>query len=265
MWLRDRFRSSNSGVSPQAQMGPRVLILTPLKDAEPWLVTYWSLLYRLTYPRHLISLGFLESDSSDNTFELLRRHQPALHRDFRRALMWKRDFRYAIPEGMDRHTESIQVERRTVLARSRNHLLFHALDDEDWVLWMDVDLLDYPPDVIETLLATGKEIVQPHCVIHYGGPTYDQNAWTEHGRNHMDSMRDKDLVRLDAVGGTMLLVKADLHRDGLIFPSFLYGLENRLIRAGRGEVETEGLGVLAHDMGIECWGLPNLEIQHQPY
>jgi glycosyltransferase involved in cell wall biosynthesis len=265
MWLLNYLRSERRISSRPEDTGPKILILTPLKNAVPWLPTYIRLLYGLTYPRQLISLGFLESDSTDGTYQVLRRCQPKLHRDFRRALMWKRDFAYHVPEGMDRHEESIQVERRKVLARSRNHLLFHALDDEDWVLWLDVDLLEYPSDIIQTLLATRKEIVHPHCVIEYGGPTFDANAWTEHGRYHMDSMRGTDFVRLDAVGGTMLLIKADLHRDGLIFPPFLYGLANPVVRTGRGEVETEGLGIMARDMGINCWGMPDLEIRHQPY
>lgn len=29
-----------------------------------------------------------------------------------------------------------------------------------------------------------------------------------------------------------------------------------------GEIETEGLGMMAYDMGYECWGMPNLEIKH---
>jgi len=29
-----------------------------------------------------------------------------------------------------------------------------------------------------------------------------------------------------------------------------------------GEIETEGFGMMAKDMGIECWGLPDLEIRH---
>jgi len=31
-----------------------------------------------------------------------------------------------------------------------------------------------------------------------------------------------------------------------------------------GEIETEGLGIMAKDMGVECWGLPDLEIGHAP-
>lgn len=258
------------GRKPAATVGDsryreRVLILTPVKNAQFALPRYWELLYSITYPHDLISLGFLESDSSDRSFDMLRQKLPFLQRDFRNALLWKHDFGYRIPEGMDRHAEPIQVERRSVLARSRNHLLFHALDNEEWVLWLDADLREYPPDVIEQMLATGKQIVHPHCVREYGGPTWDQNAWTEQGSRHMDSMRDRDLVRLDTVGGTMLLIRADIHRDGLVFPPFLYGLPSDRIRAGRGEVETEGLGILARDMGIECWGMPNLEILHQPF
>ena len=69
------------------------------------------------------------------------------------------------------------------------------------------------------------------------------------------------------VGGTMLLVKADLHQDGLVFPCFRYGVESPRIRDrhpvwGKGEVETEGLGIMATDMGVQGWGLCDLEIVH---
>ena len=31
----------------------------------------------------------------------------------------------------------------------------------------------------------------------------------------------------------------------------------------QGEMETEGLGIMANDMGYDCWGMPNLEILHE--
>jgi hypothetical protein len=262
---------------------PTVLILTPVKDAADCLAGYCRQLCRLTYPHRLLSLGILESDSVDTTYEALRRRLPALRREFRRVGLWQRDFGFRLPPGCHRATDQIQIERRTVLAKSRNHLLFHALDDEAWVLWLDVDVGDYPPDLVERLLATGKEIVQPHCVLDPGGPTFDRNAWRDRGRLHLDDLRDEgELVELDAVGGTMLLIRADLHRDGLIFPAFLYGRENSRIRPGRGEQEpgqselekvglghlrgeweTEGLGMMARDMGHSCWGMPRLEVIHR--
>jgi hypothetical protein len=117
----------------------------------------------------------------------------------------QRSFGYRMPPDRPRWAREIQLERRTVLAKSRNHLLFAALNDEDWVLWLDVDVIDYPPDVLSRLIATGKDIVTPHCVTRRGGPTFDLNAWSRHGRLHLQDLRGgPELVPLDAVGGTTL-------------------------------------------------------------
>lgn len=245
-----------------------VLVLTPVKDAAPYLERYVELLETLHYPRALLSIGLLESDSRDGTLEFLRQLEPRLTTRCRRVLLFKRDFGFHMPAEVPRWAPAYQLLRRSVLARSRNQLLFRALDDEEWVLWIDVDVVEYPPHILERLLATKLDVVQPHCVSVPGGATFDRNAWVEKGRKHMDDLRDADgPVRLDAVGGTMLLVRADLHRDGLVFPPFRYGLESPWIRDrhpvwGRGEVETEGFGILAKDMGVQCWGLPGLQIVH---
>lgn len=61
-----------------------------------------------------------------------------------------------------------------------------------------------------------------------------------------------DVIELDAVGGTMLLIKADLHRKGVHFPSHPY----------KHLIETEGLAAMAQDMGYTCWGLPKVVIHH---
>jgi hypothetical protein len=50
----------------------------------------------------------------------------------------------------------------------------------------------------------------------------------------------------------MLLVRADLHRDGLVFPSYSHRLY----------IETEGLAMMAADMGHRCWALPQVRIVH---
>jgi hypothetical protein len=244
----------------------KVLILTPIKDAAHYLETYFRGVHSLTYPRDLLSLAFLESDSADQTYDALADEMPRLNTIFRRAELHKRDFGFRIPAGKPRYANELQVQRRSILAKSRNHLLFRALDDEDWVLWLDADVIEYPPDIVERLLNAGRQIVHPNCVYDYGGPSFDLNAWRKRGKLHLHDLRKEgDLVPLDSVGGTMLLVNADLHRDGLIFPPFPYGLRNPKIRKRNywmGELETEGLGIMASDMGVQCWGMPNLEIKH---
>jgi len=245
-----------------------VLILTPMKSATRHLDTYFNGLRSLRYPHEQLSLGILEGDSDDDSYEQIKRRLAEPY-GFRRTTLRKKDFGFHIPPDIPRYSSVYQAARRAVLARARNHLLFAALTDEDWVLWLDVDVVAYPADIVERLLAVERDIVHPHCVLESGGATFDRNAWRDGGRCGMGDLRGQGLVRLDSVGGTMLLVRADRHRDGLIFPPFFYGALSRWVRNphplhGRlvGEIETEGLGMLAKDMGIECWGLPDLEIQH---
>ena len=253
-----------------ARLTPTLLILTPVKDAEGHLDRYFENLSRLEHPPDATSLGFLVSDSSDGTHDAIAKRLPELRRQYLRVTLVKRDFGFRLPRGQARWQPWLQIPRRAVLAKSRNHLLFAALRDEQWVLWLDVDLTSYPADVVQQLLATGRDIVAPHCVTRPGGPTFDWNSWREKGTVRMDGLRDgPELVRLDAVGTAMLLVRADVHRDGLVFPAFPYGAASPLardpspfLRHGIGEIESEGLALMAKDMGYECWGMPRLEVVH---
>jgi len=61
-----------------------------------------------------------------------------------------------------------------------------------------------------------------------------------------------EVVKLHGVGGAMLLVRAELHREGLMFPTFPY----------KHRIETEGLAMLARDIGYQSWGMPNVEAIH---
>lgn len=57
----------------------------------------------------------------------------------------------------------------------------------------------------------------------------------------------REIVNLDGVGGTALLVKGDVHRDGAMFPPFpFYHL-----------IETEGFAKMAKRLGWNSFGLPN--------
>jgi peptide chain release factor subunit 1 len=249
---------------------PSVLILTPMKDAVRHLPTWMAGLERLDYPRERLSVGVLEGDSVDGTAEALQALKPRLDARLSDWRLFQKSFGFRMPEGLPRWDYAHQLPRRKVLARARNHLLFRALDDQDWVLWLDVDVIYFPADLIQRMLATERDILHPHCVRTPGGPTFDLNAWRRNGSETMQDLRGgPDLVRLDSVGGTVLMVRADVHRDGLIFPPFPYGAPSKAVRDPhplgpnvRGELETEGLGIMAIDMGRQCWGMPNLEVIH---
>jgi hypothetical protein len=186
-------------------------MLAPVKNAGQYLDRYLELL-QAVFPRPQLSLGLLESDSEDGRFERLLNLKPQLAARCRRVQIFQRDFGFRMPKGVAGWAPAYQLVRRSVLPRSRNHLLFRALDDEDWVLWIDVDVIDYPIDhhrynrtrhcTASLRARSRRRHVRPH-------------VWINKGAKHMQDLRDmKGAVRLDAVGGTMLLVRADLHRAG---------------------------------------------------
>jgi peptide chain release factor subunit 1 len=245
---------------------PSVLVLTPMKDTARHLDRYVRLLEALDWPRDRLSLGVLEGDSTDGTFPALEAMRSRLERRVHRLVLAQKHYRFHMPAGTPRWAPAFQLTRRAILARVRNQLLFRALDDEDYVLWIDADLESYPPDVLRRLLGQGVDVAMPHCTLP-NGHTFDLNAWSDAGRQGFQTAKDDAPIRLDAVGGTMLLVKADCHREGLIFPAFPYGVESPRARPKhpvwrRGEIETEGLGIMAADMGIQCWGFPAIRIVH---
>lgn len=59
-------------------------------------------------------------------------------------------------------------------------------------------------------------------------------------------------MRVHGVGGTVLLVRGDVHRSGANFPAYNY----------RHAIETEGFAKMAESMGYEAYGLPNYAVFH---
>ncbi|KAG9303201.1 hypothetical protein G9A89_000736 [Geosiphon pyriformis] len=258
-----------------------VLILTPLKDASPVLPTYFENIARLSFPKERLSFGFLVSDSTDDTFDdLIGFTQPLVN--YRRITILQKNFGFILSHG-DRHDLSNQAARRSIMAQSRNYLLFGALNDEDWVLWLDVDLKEYPETLLDDLIAFDTDVVTPNVFArekHNGVDyVYDRNNFIETResrkvlkgldpddvlvegyadlptyRRYLGDLRNtnKDIVKVDGVGGACLMVKANVHREGALFPTFPIDHE----------LETEGFAKMAKKMGKQVCGLPNYVVYH---
>lgn len=166
-----------------------VLILTPFKEAAQHIERYFDSVNRLTYPHHLISLGFLVSDSKDGTVEKLQSYSrwfasevQSPEERFHRISIYQKDFAFELASDEERHAFGVQVDRRKVMAKSRNTLLTAALTEEiAWVLWLDGDVVEYPVTLLEELIALDKDVLAPNCWWHSyneeGG--YDKNNWQE--------------------------------------------------------------------------------------
>lgn len=269
-FLRSIDRSSINSANPK---NGYVLVAVPVRDAADTIDSLFERILALRYPRGDLSLALLEGDSRDDSLDRLHAFARLHANEFRRIDVIKRDFGTMTPTP--RWAPAMQRSRRAHIARVRNELVKQALQDEDWVLWMDADIIGFPDDILTTLLSTGGRIVHPNAVRIPGGPSMDLNAWTierrisreamvawirdglyqppmSFERLYLSDLRYRDVVPLHSVGGTMLLVDGDLHRAGLLFPEKPYKFL----------IETEGFGAAACDIGIFPLGLPNVEIIH---
>lgn len=261
---------------PRPARDANVAIFVPVRNAARHVGTCIDLIRRLDHPAQRISLAFCVGESHDGTEDMLADALRGLEGTFRavRVLHHHSGVRFG---KVPRWHPSIQRQRRAAIARARNHLIANALSaDDDWVLWIDADVCDYPSGIVGQLIASGAAIAVPDCVVRPGGRSFDLNSFVSVGnppdhayykhlrdgllqppvnwwwRKHLHDLRYLDRVPLNGVGGTMLLVAAALHRAGLVFPEQPYG----------DLIETEALGQLARDCGVIPVGLPRLEIRH---
>ncbi len=146
----------------------RVLILTPLRDAAPFLSKYFDLLSELTYPHDLIDLAFLVGDSSDDTKAVLAAELDRVQKrtdkiPFHGALIVEKDFGAIVGQSVEeRHGFDAQGPRRKSIARARNYLLYTALKPtHSWVYWRDVDIQDSPGKILEDFMDHNKDVLVP--------------------------------------------------------------------------------------------------------
>lgn len=279
-----------------------VLILTPMAR---FYQGYWDNLLKLSYPHDLITLGFIlpkTKEGNEATTKLQEQIQKTqkqgpLKDRFKSIIILRQDFEPALAsqDESERHKMQNQKARREVMAKARNSLLFTTLGPHtSWVLWLDSDIVESPPTLIQDLAGYDKPVIVPNCFQRYYDDTkkamseraYDYNSWQDsetalamaekmgpddillEGYAEMATYRalmaymatdggDPDMaIPLDGVGGTALLVKADVHRDGAMFPPFsFYHL-----------IETEGFAKMAKRLGWQPYGLPNYKVRltHAP-
>jgi mannan polymerase complexes MNN9 subunit len=294
-----RYNLNKVTISPRPiENRENVLILTPMAR---FYQEYWDNLLKLNYPHELITLGFIlpknkEGNQATAALEAqihkTQKHGPEKDR-FKSIIILRQDFEPAVDsqdEG-ERHKMQKQKARREVMAKARNSLLFTTLGPAtSWVLWLDADIIETPPSMIQDLAGYDKPLITPNCFQRYyddekkamSERPYDYNSWQDseiaqelakkmgpdeillEGYAEMATYRalmaymttennDQSLVvPLDGVGGTALLVKADVHRDGAMFPPFsFYHL-----------IETEGFAKMAARLGWQAYGLPNYKVYH---
>jgi mannan polymerase II complex ANP1 subunit len=147
----------------------RVLMCTPLRDAESHLPMFFSHLRNLTYPHKLLDLAFLVSDSKDNTLDKLSRMLTELQNDpdpqmhFGEISVIEKDFGQKVDQDVEsRHGFAAQAGRRKLMAQARNWLLSATLrPTHSWVYWRDADVETAPFTILEDLMRHDKDVIVP--------------------------------------------------------------------------------------------------------
>ncbi|KAI0455888.1 putative ANP1 protein [Xylaria acuta] len=274
----------------------RVLILTPLKDASPYLAKYFDLLVELTYPHHLIDLGFLVGDSTDDTLAVLGTELERIQKrkdnvPFNSATIIEKDFGSVTGQNVeDRHSFAAQGPRRKAMGRARNYLLASTLKpNHSWVYWRDVDIVQNPSKILEDFISLDRDILVPNIWFHRYDENhvdiegrFDYNSWIESPKAlKLASKLDKDIVLAEGykqydTGRTYMAKMGDRHANPLeeIELDGIGGV-NILVKADvhrsginfpcyafENQAETEGFAKMAKRAGYEVIGLPNYVVWH---
>lgn len=262
-----------------------VIILT-LFHSSDYVDSFFTLVNNFTYPKSLTSIGILEGDSEDYN-ETMKKLNDNINNNkvlYKRISLVHKNANMKISQT-NRRSPNIQLFRRKKLAELRNYLLKETLNNENYVLWIDSDVIISPHNnIIELMMSIDKDVVVPNCLLDTSNDArYDANTWiltpevikyiSKKDKNYflvnpyinypitwmktIYEYRDvnKPLlyqIEVDAVGGTMILAKSKVFHSGVVFPEDLFDHC----------VETEGFGRMAKKNGFELIGLPNLIIYH---
>ncbi|PNS14072.1 Mannan polymerase complex subunit mnn9 [Sphaceloma murrayae] len=273
----------------------RVLILTPLRDAAPYIEQHFDLLSQLTYDHSLIDLAFLVGDSSDDTMAVLAKELERVQSRpdsvaFHSAMIVEKDFGVTVGQNVeDRHGFAAQGPRRKAMGRARNYLLSSAMKPEHtWVYWRDVDIKDSPKTIIEDFMAHNRDVLVPNIWFHrYENGVdiegrFDYNSWQESDQGlKLASTLDKDIVLAEGykeyqTGRTYMAKMGDWRENKDVeIPLDGIGGVNILVKAEvhrsginfpcyafENQAETEGFAKMAKRAGYGVYGLPNYVVWH---
>ncbi|KAF9292744.1 hypothetical protein BGZ74_000185 [Mortierella antarctica] len=241
------YRFSN----PSAQPVPgkqTVLVLTLIRNHESWgqgrsFSDFMKIVQGFDYPMSNINLGVLASDKLEFT--------------------------------------AIANYIKQIPGNKKN--FFPQIHDEDSVLWIDSDMIRVPNDLLHRMIDSGKDIITTATRIGPDGHFIDFNAWVgERIKPNGDEQAvieqggifvprplsvkythqlEEEFGQLDSVGGTVLFVRGEVHREGAAFTTN-YVIGAGWKHEGYDGIESEGLCYVAGFLGYKCWGMPHAIAEH---
>ncbi|KAG0333162.1 hypothetical protein BG000_009431 [Podila horticola] len=265
-----------------------ILVLTLVRDHESWgdgrsFPDFLNIVQGFDYPMSNINLGVLASNKKE--FKAIANYIKQIPGDknfFAQIRVVLREMDAGVSRE-DRKDENAQRDRRRLIARLRNYLLYSTLRDEDSILWIDSDMIRVPNDLLRRMIDSGRDVITVATKSGPDGDFLDFNAWVgertkpneeelaivEQGGIFVPESLDvmfthelqEEFSELDSVGGTVLFVRGEVHREGVAF-STNYVIGAGWKHEGYDGIESEGLCYVAKFLGYKCWGMPHAIAEH---
>ena len=170
-----------------------VLVACLVAQQEPWLQRFLDRLGKLSYPQ--IRHAFVEGKKI-----------PLLHQ-------WAK----AKEDTWIRESDPPITDRFDRLAYLRNLIVEEADIKEDYVLWIDCDVIEFPPNLIEDLMRHNVSVVAPGVYIEGSNHFYDTFAFRFLNEAHFPVKNNPPagLLEVHSVG-TCYLVHSSLYSQSRV-------------------------------------------------
>jgi len=103
----------------------------------------------------------------------------------------------------ERHKPHVQRQRRAAIATARNYLMMRALRDEQHLVWVDADVVEISPGVVQTMMAHAESHEGVGIITTLSTQTrrhnFDKNAWAF--KSQVSESRAAAARTTDKVGG----------------------------------------------------------------
>ncbi|KAI1161711.1 Anp1-domain-containing protein [Nemania serpens] len=189
---------------------PEILILVLAQDADSWSKDYLStrrniydfldLLVATDLDFTKVALGFMTSsrEEYDKAVKATERFP------FARVALYFREEQGPKTAYADRHKPHVQRQRRARIAGLRNYLMLRALRDEEHLVWVDADIVEISPGIVQTMIGhagkhEGVGIMTALCT-QTRAHNYDKNAWAFRPQVDEPTSGDRNGTTLDIMG-----------------------------------------------------------------
>ncbi|KAK5636430.1 hypothetical protein RRF57_012142 [Xylaria bambusicola] len=180
-------------------ISPGIMILILAQDAHSWSKDYLStrrniydfldLLISTDLDFKNVTLGLITSTRHEYDMAI----KATENLPFARVALYFREEQAPKIAYADRHKVHVQRQRRARIASMRNYLMLRTLRDEEHIVWVDADVVEISPGIVQTMVGhaerhQGASIMTALCT-QTRKHNYDRNAWAfkTQGSNDLDA------------------------------------------------------------------------------